>query len=41
MSPKKRLTIREICKIADCSNKTVIKAKKLSLKHGLLKLSAE
>ncbi len=26
---KKGLTIREICKIADCSNKTVIKTKKL------------
>jgi DNA invertase Pin-like site-specific DNA recombinase len=29
------LTIREICKISDCSNKTVIKAKKLSMKYGL------
>jgi len=28
-SLKKGLTIREICKIADCSNKTVIKAKKI------------
>ncbi len=26
---KKNLTIREICKIADCSNKTVIKTKKI------------
>lgn len=30
------LTIRDICKITDCSNKTVIKAKKLSAKYGLL-----
>jgi DNA invertase Pin-like site-specific DNA recombinase len=28
-SLKKGLTIREICKIADCSNKTVIKAKRI------------
>jgi len=28
-------------KIADWSKKTVIKAKKLSIKHGLLKLSIE
>ncbi len=35
---KKGFTIREICKIADCSNKTVIKAKKVAIKHGLLLL---
>jgi len=35
-SLKKGFTIREICKIADCSNKTVIKAKKLSVKHRVL-----
>jgi DNA invertase Pin-like site-specific DNA recombinase len=35
-SLKKGLTIREICKIADCSNKTVIKTKKISVKHGVL-----
>lgn len=37
-SLKKGLTIREICKIDDCSNKTVIKTKKLSIKHRLLTL---
>lgn len=34
---KKGLTIRDIGKIVDCSNKTIIKTKKLSVKHGLLK----
>jgi len=33
---KKGFTIREICKIVDCSNKTVIKAKKIAIKHGIL-----
>ena len=32
-SLKKGLTIREICKIADCSNKTVIKTKRLIAKE--------
>lgn len=32
----KGLTIRDISKIVDCSNKTIIKTKKLSIKHGLL-----
>lgn len=35
-SLKKGLTIREICKVVDCSNKTIIKTKKLSIKHGIL-----
>jgi len=35
-SLKKGLTIREICKVVDCSNKTVIKTKKLGKKHSLL-----
>jgi DNA invertase Pin-like site-specific DNA recombinase len=35
-SLKKGLTIREICKVVDCSNKTIIKTKKLSVKHGIL-----
>jgi DNA invertase Pin-like site-specific DNA recombinase len=35
-SLKKGLTIREICKVVDCSNKTIIKTKKLSIKHGLI-----
>jgi DNA invertase Pin-like site-specific DNA recombinase len=35
-SLKKGLTIREICKIADCSNKTVIGVKKILIKHGLM-----
>ena len=35
-SLKKGLTIREIGKIVDCSNKTVIKTKKLSMKHKIL-----
>lgn len=35
-SLKKGLTIREICKVVDCSNKTIIKTKKLSVKHGVL-----
>lgn len=35
-SLKKGLTVREICKVVDCSNKTVIKTKKLGIKHGYL-----
>lgn len=35
-SLKKGLTIRDICKVVDCSNKTVIKTKNLSMKHGIL-----
>ena len=35
-SLKKGLTIREICKVVDCSNKTIIKTKKLSIKHRLI-----
>jgi len=35
-SLKKGLTIREICKVVDCSNKTIIKTKKLGLKHNLI-----
>jgi DNA invertase Pin-like site-specific DNA recombinase len=35
-SLKKGLTIREISKIVDTSTKTIIKTKKLSLKHGML-----
>ena len=38
-SLKKGLTIREISKVVDCSNKTIIKTKKLSVKHGFLTLS--
>lgn len=34
-SLKKGLTIREICKIVDCSNKTIIKTKRLGTKHQL------
>lgn len=37
-SLKKGLTIREIGKVVDCSNKTIIKTKKLSVKHGILTL---
>ena len=33
---KKGFTVREICKIVDCSNKTVIKTKKLAIKQGIL-----
>jgi DNA invertase Pin-like site-specific DNA recombinase len=33
---KKSLTIKDICKIVDCSNKTIIKTKKLCIKHNLL-----
>jgi DNA invertase Pin-like site-specific DNA recombinase len=33
---KKGLTIKDICKIVDCSNKTIIKTKKLCIKHNLL-----
>lgn len=33
---KKGLTIKDICKIVDCSNKTIIKTKKLGIKHQLL-----
>jgi hypothetical protein len=36
MSLKKGLTIREIFKVVDCSNKPIIKTKKLSIKHGML-----
>jgi len=35
-SLKKGLTIREICKVVDCSNKTVIKTKKLFFKQSEL-----
>lgn len=35
-SLKKGLTVREICKVVDCSNKTVLKTKRLSVKHGIL-----
>ena len=35
-SSKKGLTIREICKVVDCSNKTVIKTKKLFFKQSEL-----
>ena len=35
-SLKRGLTIREVCKVVDCSNKTVIKTKKLGQKHNLL-----
>ena len=34
-SLKKGYTIREVCKFADCSNKTVIKTKKIAIKHHL------
>ena len=40
-SLKKGLTIREISKIVDTSTKTIIKTKKLSVKHGLIKVSKE
>lgn len=40
-SLKKGLTIREISKIVDTSTKTIIKTKKLSVKHGLLKTNKE
>jgi DNA invertase Pin-like site-specific DNA recombinase len=33
---KKGLTIKDICKIVDCSNKTIIKTKRLVIKHQLL-----
>ncbi len=33
---KKGLTIKDICKIVDCSNKTIIKTKRLCIKHNLL-----
>lgn len=33
---KKGLSIREISKVADCSNRTVTKARRLALKHGRL-----
>ena len=33
---KKGLTIREISKIVECSNKTILKSKKLCLKHKLM-----
>ena len=38
-SLKKGHTIREVCKIADCSNKTVIKTKRIATKHHLLNTS--
>ncbi len=38
-SLKKGLTIREIGKVVECSNKTIIKTKKLSVKYGYLTLS--
>lgn len=40
-SLKKGLTIRDVCKVVDCSPKTVIKTKKLSQKHGLLKINTK
>ena len=33
---KKGLTIKDICKIVDCSNKTIIKTKRVGIKHQLL-----
>jgi DNA invertase Pin-like site-specific DNA recombinase len=33
---KKGLTIKDICKIVDCSNKTIIKTKRLLNKHQFL-----
>jgi DNA invertase Pin-like site-specific DNA recombinase len=33
---KKGLTIKDICKIVECSNKTIIKTKRLCVKHNLL-----
>ena len=33
---KKGLTIKDICKIVDCSNKTIIKTKRLGIKHDLI-----
>ncbi|CAB4904233.1 unannotated protein [freshwater metagenome] len=33
---KKGLTIKDICKIVGCSNKTIIKTKRLGIKHFLL-----
>lgn len=33
---KKGLTIKDICKIVNCSNKTIIKTKRLGIKHQLL-----
>ena len=33
---KKGLTIKDICKIVDCSNKTIIKTKRIGFKHQLL-----
>lgn len=33
---KKNLTIREISKVVDCSNKTIIKTKKISKKYNLI-----
>jgi DNA invertase Pin-like site-specific DNA recombinase len=33
---KKGLTIKDICKIVDCSNKTIIKTKRLGIKHKLI-----
>jgi len=33
---KKGLTIKDICKIVDCSNKTIIKTKRLGIKYELI-----
>ena len=33
---KKGLSIKDICKIVDCSNKTIIKTKRLGIKHKLI-----
>jgi len=33
---KKGLTIKDICKIVDCSNKTIIKTKRLGIKNNIL-----
>jgi DNA invertase Pin-like site-specific DNA recombinase len=33
---KKGLTIKDICKIVDCSNKTIIKTKRIGIKHNLI-----
>ena len=38
-SLKKGHTIRDVCKLADCSNKTVIKTKKIAIKHHILNIS--
>ena len=33
---KKGFTVREICKIVDCSNKTVIKTRKIAIRQGII-----